>query len=212
MKELIIVIPVLSNNRHFKDGDLKQISGISLVQWKINQMSTLIESYSTYLFSKDMIKLLNNQKKVVFVEREDELVGSMISKIKKMFCGKCVLWINCNVPFVNEKTIIDAIIEFKGQIEYTSLVPVVEENSFFVFNDEPINFSLKDELSRDNNLTLQKLANSFYIFDVDSIKSNLITDNPLYYNISKKESYELDSDISESEIKNRFIEFLVNIT
>ena len=211
MKDLIIVIPVLNNNRHFKDGDLKQISGMSLVQWKINQMRMIIESYPTYVFASVKTDFINILDKVEFVEREDESVGSLIAKLKKLFSGKTVLWLNCNTPFLNEKTLVNAISEFEvNKGKHTSLVPVIEDKSFFVLNGEPLNFSLTEELSRINNLPLLKLANSFYIFDLNSIQSNLITENPFYYKVSKSESYELDSDISEAEIKNRFIEYLMN--
>lgn len=211
MKDLIIVIPVLSENRHFKDGDLRQISGMSLVQWKINQITSLIDIYSTYVFTSGKTDLINIPDKVEYVKREDDSVGSLIAKLKILFSGKIVLWVNCNAPFVSEKTLIDAISEFEvKKSKHTSLVPVIEDNSFFVLNGEPLNFSLTEELSRINNLPLLKLANSFYIFDLDSIQSNFITENPFYYKASKSESYELDSDISEAEIKNRFIEYLMN--
>lgn len=211
MKDLIIVIPVLSKNRHFKDGDLKQISGISLVQWKINQMPTLIESYPTYVYALEKIDLSSNDDKVRFIQRKDESVGSMIAQLKSMFSKKPVLWVNCNAPFVNEKTMIDAISEFEAKKDkYTGLVPVIEDKNFFIYNGGPLNFSLTDELSRINNRPLIKVTNSFYMFELDSVQSNLITENSLYYNVSKGDSFELDSDSSENDIKNKFIEYLMS--
>lgn len=211
MKDLIIVIPVLSKNRHFNDGDLRQISGMSLVQWKINQMPTLIETYSTYVFASGKLDLTNIPDKVEFVEREDESIVKLITKLKNIHIGKTVLWVNCNAPFVNEKTMIDAISNFESvKIKYTGLVPVIEDKSYFILNGKPLNFSLSEELSRVKNLPLFKVANSFYLFNVDSIQSNLITNEPLYYKVSNRESCELDSNLSESEIKNRFIEYLLS--
>jgi CMP-N-acetylneuraminic acid synthetase len=211
MKDLIIVIPVLSNNRHFKDGDLRQISGMTLVEWKINQIKSLIDTYSTYVFVDGKSELSNISDNVKYFEREDESVGSLIAKLKKLFSEKIVLWVNCNAPFVSVDTLLNAIREFEiRRNKYTSLVPVTEDNGFFVLNGEPINFSLSRELSRINNLPLLKLANSFYIFDLDSIQSNLITKNPFYYKVSKSDSYELASDISEADIKNKFLEHLMN--
>jgi CMP-N-acetylneuraminic acid synthetase len=211
MKDLVIVIPVLTSNRHFKDGDLKQISGISLVQWKINQIPFLVSTYSTYIFSKEKMELLSNHNnKVIYIERSDESIASLITNIKKMFFGKTVLWLNCNAPFVNEETIINAINTFEGQkSNYSSLVPVIEDKSFFIFNDKPLNFLLTEELSTVKNIPLMKVANTFYIFDVDSVHSNLITDQPLFYNIYKKESFELSYDLNESEIKSIFIDYML---
>ena len=49
MKDFILVIPARKKNRHFKDGDLQQISGQSLVSWKLNQIENLIHKYRTFL-------------------------------------------------------------------------------------------------------------------------------------------------------------------
>ena len=51
---------------------------------------------------------------------------------------------------------------------------------------------------------------TYYIFDLDSIQSSLISENPFYYEVSNNESYELNSEISVVEIKNRFIDYLMN--
>jgi len=210
MMDLIIVVPVLEENRHFSDGDLKEISGFSLVQWKLNSLPNLISEYPTYIYSNKNFKLINYSRKINYLKRKDNTVQSLIIDIKERFIGKKILWLNCNTPFVREETIQKAIEEYESLLEnFSSFTTVIMQDDFFIMNNKPLNFSFESELSRVNNIPILKMTHSFYLFEADSVGLNLLSKNTFFYKISKEEAFELSDDLSEEEIKAKFFNFLM---
>ena len=213
MKDFILVIPARKKNRHFKDGDLQQISGQSLVSWKLNQIENLIYKYRTFLVVDEYVDLdpkFNGRVKQLL--REGESIYEVKKQLVNLIDGAFVIWLNCNLPFLTEDSIKAAIEIIDSSDTYDSLTSVSLDKEFYTFKGKPLNFNPKDEMVRGLVDPLVRLNNAIYIYDSSIQNKSLLGFNIHYFEIPEIESFELSSNYDESEIKLKFINFIVNQT
>ena len=211
MKDFILVIPARKKNRHFKDGDLQQISGQSLVSWKLNQIENLIYKYRTFLVVDEYVDLdpkFNGRVKQLL--REGESIFEVKKQLVNLIGGGFVIWLNCNLPFLTEDSIKAAIEIIDSSDTYDSLTSVSLDKEFYTFKGKPLNFNPKDEMVRSLVDPLVRLNNAIYIYDSSIQNRSLLGFNVYYFEIPEIESFELSSSYDESEIKLKFINFIVN--
>jgi CMP-N-acetylneuraminic acid synthetase len=211
MKDFILVIPARKKNRHFKDGDLQQISGQSLVSWKLNQIENLINKYMTFLIVDEYVDLdpkFNGRVKQLL--REGESIYEVKKQLVNLIDRGFVIWLNCNLPFLTEESIKSAIEIIDNSDTYDSLTSVSLDKEFYTFKGKPLNFNPKDEMVRSLVDPLVRLNNAIYIYDSSIQNRSLLGYNVHYFEIPEIESFELSSGYDESEIKLKFINFIVN--
>jgi CMP-N-acetylneuraminic acid synthetase len=211
MKDFILVIPARKKNRHFKDGDLQQISGQSLVSWKLNQIENLIYKYRTFLVVDEYVDLdpkFNGRVKQLL--REGESIFEVKKQLSNLIDGGFIIWLNCNLPFLTEDSIKAAIEIINSSDTYDSLTSVSLDKEFYTFKGKPLNFNPKDEMVRGLVDPLVRLNNAIYIYDSSIQNKSLLGFNVHYFEIPEIESFELSSSYDESEIKLKFINFIVN--
>jgi CMP-N-acetylneuraminic acid synthetase len=211
MEDFVIVVPAKKSNRHFKDGDLQLISGQSLVTWKLNQISNLIYKYRTILLVDEYLELESKfHGKIEQVIRGGESIYDLKKQINGLLNGENVVWLNCNLPFLNENSIEKAIEIVKSDTNtYDSLTSVSIAKDFFVYKGNPLNFNPKEEMIRNMVEPLTRLNNAIYIFNSSSQNMSLLGFNVCYFEIPDTEAFELKSSYDESEIKLRFVNFLL---
>jgi CMP-N-acetylneuraminic acid synthetase len=211
MKDFVLVIPAKKKNRHFKDGDLQQISGQSLVSWKLNQIENLIYKYRTFLIVDEYVDLDPKfNGRVEQLLREGESIYDVKKQLVNLIDREFVIWLNCNLPFLTEDSIKAAIEIIDSSDAYDSLTSVSLDKEFYTFKGKPLNFDSKDEMVRSLVDPLVRLNNAIYIYDSSIQNKSLLGFNVYYFEIPDIESYELSSSYDESEIKLKFINFIIN--
>jgi hypothetical protein len=208
-----IIIPTTTKNRHFDNGDFNRISGQSLVTWKLNRMDCLFDKFKCYLLVDEVIDL--DQKfdgRVEQILRTGKSVTELISLTSKLVKDSYIIWLNCNIPFLRNNTILEAVeaLESDKSGEYDSLVSVSIDNNYYFYNNTPLNFSLSNFISRSEINPLIRVNNALYIFRSQEDKKSLFGNNPYLHEISDLEAYEVSNSISENEIRLKFYNFLIS--
>ena len=211
MEDFVLVIPAKKSNRHFKDGDLQIISGQSLVTWKLNQITNLIFKYRTFLLVDEYLELESKfHGKVEQVIRVGESIYDLKKQITSLLKGENIVWLNCNLPFLTEKSIEKAIEIVQSDTNtFDSLTSVSIARDFFLYKGYPLNFNPKDQMVRNLVEPITRLNNAIYIFNSSSQNKSLLGLDICYFEISDIEAFELNSSYDESEIKLRFVNFLL---
>ncbi|CAM4016676.1 cytidylyltransferase domain-containing protein [Arcobacter cloacae] len=189
-----IIIPAQEKNRYHKLGDIAPFGDTTLLEWKISQCKEFAKSSQIYISSEsEVIREIAENEEVNFIKREPNLsyidvVINSISKVKE----ENIVWINCTAPFLNSKNYKQMIDRFLNE-KLDSLITVEKKNEYVFFKNERLNFS--DEfISRKDIEPIYTITNGCYIIKKDiaiSIK-NLLTKNPLFFELDSFESIEIN--------------------
>ena len=206
IEEFIALLPIKAHSERIKNKNFKKLGNIPLFEWILNTLIS-IEEIDKIIINTDSEKILKKNdlpRKVIVRERGKKLQGDFVSMNKIIeddlnnSNGKYYLMTHATNPFLKSSTIINALREFRIQLnekKCDSLFSVNKfQSRFFDKYHYPINHN-PNRLIRTQDLDPIYEENScFYFFTKESFKltKNRIGLNPNIFETPKIESIDID--------------------
>ena len=214
MKDLVFFIPAQTTNKYHELGDLAPFGDTTLLQWKISQCKSLVDSQNIFVSSaSSMIKNIANDEGVNYFESEGDSIEERIIAFSSQIDEKVIIWANATSPFLGhkeDKKMYESFLENKCDLLFT----VSEKQDYAFFNKQKINFK-NEFINRSLIDPIYICTNGAYIFEREfAIKQKhlLDTENIYFYKLNKFKSIEikniLDYSISKELITMFFSEAL----
>ena len=199
--KIAAIIPALDSNRYYPEGDLVLFGDTTLLEWKISQISGLIDRENIYIAtpSEKIIELAQGCG-VKTVKRSQntqsmEWIKECVEPVKE----EIILWAYVTSPFVSEgdyRQMLETFFDLPKS--YDSLIAVYKEQEYILFQNAPLNFDINQYDVRKNLDPIYRITNGCYIAHKESYQQNhkYFGHSPYYYEVDRLTSLEI-KDIND---------------
>ena len=195
------IIPALDSNRYYPEGDLVLFGDTTLLEWKISQVSGLIDRESIYIAtpSEKIAELAQNCGVKTIKRSQNTQSMEWIKECAKSVKDEIILWACVTSPFVSEG-------DYRQMLEtfftlpknYDSLIAVYKEQEYIFFQNAPLNFDIDQYAVRNELNPVYRITNGCYIAHKESYHQNrkFFGHSPYYYEVDRLTSLEI-KDIND---------------
>jgi CMP-N-acetylneuraminic acid synthetase/phosphoglycolate phosphatase-like HAD superfamily hydrolase len=204
-----VVIPAQFGGKTYERNPLQPFGkdGITLLEWKINQVKKSFSSDDIFVSSSSDNVLTIAQSCGVNVIKRDKSIdfeyeqpfGDIITDIVKAVDREHIVWISPTHPFMNELHYTKAISQYKKVISdstHDSLMSVFKMDDYIWIGNKSSNYTAnKNQEYRENLLPTFKVTNGLFIIKKSFILTNhyYLGDNVYKLEVDKLASQDIDS-------------------
>jgi len=212
VKNLTAVIPVRQGSQRVKNKNFREFAGKSLLEHKIDVVKNL--PVNEIIINTDSEYAIELAKKngIKYHKRESYYASSECTNseyheyLAKATDSENIIITQVTAPLVTLSTFIEAIAIF-NKVDCNSLMSIKKIKEFLWYKNKPINYNL-DSAPNSQDLP-DYFAPTFGVIIVNREamldSQNYICSKPYFYEISERESIEIDT-----ELDFEFSEFLYN--
>ena len=206
---MFAILPLRKNSKRLKNKNIKKINGKLLYLFILEKLikSKLIKKI---ILTTDY-KIKYSHKKLIVIKRPKKLVGNcnmnlVIKDVLNKFDHNEFIQVHATSPLL-KKTTIEKGIQFYKKNNFDSLFSVTKiQKRFWNDKNKPYNHILTNSPTTQSLKILFEENSGFYIFNRKTFlkKNNRIGSNPKLFEISKKESIDID-DSEDFEIVKKIL-------
>jgi len=195
--KLSIIIPASTKNKYSSNGDLSNWGETSLIEWKIAQAKKICDKKNIFIStnSHEIKKISKNAGTNVINRKKKDTLENLYKLSAKKTNSEYILWLNCTSPFLQDKTLIKFVNNFKNKVKknYDMALLYSLEKEFYYKKNYPLNFKYNDFFIERNNIqSLKKVSNAAKIFKRENmLKKKFLSAKTYFQEITWLESLEI---------------------
>ena len=213
MKDLVFFIPAQEENKYHKLGDLAPFGDTTLLQWKISQCKTIVNTDCIYISStSDKIKDISEKEGVNYIERVDADFENELKILAKNIEESVIIWTNVTSPFLGKSEYLKMYKEFTSN-DCNLLISILERKDYAFYDNKKINFG-NTFIDRTDIAPINICTNGAYIFNKEYIvQTNSLLDTEKIYlsKLDKLPSVEIKDIIDYSISKDLISLYFSNL-
>src|SRR3989338_9468103 len=167
-----VIVPSSDENRYSKEGDLAKFGDTSLLEWKLNQLTSVFPKKNIYIStSSKKILMLADRLGINKIERAsylslEEIIVFSVSQVN----FENIVWTNVTSPFLGPTKYLQMIKEYLSLAsdKYSSfdcMLAAERLSEYFYYKGVPLNFDSTHHISRTQIEPLFKVTNGCAIIN-----------------------------------------------
>lgn len=207
MYDLAVIVPVRRGSSRIENKSMLPFGDCSsLIEWKLRQLSTVIDARRIYLSSEDDEFLAIAAGLGVSQHKRDlRLATGHIVPMSEVITGvvreiphEHIAWCTVVCPLMPPREYLGAFRRYQDQViggAFDSLLGVNVMKEYFWFDGRPLNYRAdKDHKSSQDLVGVSKVTNSIYMSSRRNIldREYLVGPNPLLKSLSKLSGVDID--------------------
>jgi N-acylneuraminate cytidylyltransferase len=202
MSKVTAIVPIKKHSERLPGKNFREFDGQPLYHWILDTLES-VSAVDRIIVNTDAEKVINQAPEQFEIEvsvrperlRDEEVTTNIIQYEIDRTDSDVYLHTYCTCPLLTAETISTAISEFLESSEHDSLLPVTRHKKrFYDAELNPINHDPHDISPSQDLSALYEENSALFIYTEETFNrtSHRIGNNPLPFEINKKEAIEID--------------------
>jgi N-acylneuraminate cytidylyltransferase len=202
MSKVTAIVPIKKHSERLPGKNFREFDGQPLYHWILDTLES-VSAVDRIIVNTDAEKVINQAPEQFEIEvsvrperlRDEEVTTNIIQYEIDRTDSDVYLHTYCTCPLLTAETISTAISEFLESSEHDSLLPVTRHKKrFYDAELNPINHDPHDISPSQDLSALYEENSALFIYTEETFNrtSHRIGENPLPFEINKKEAIEID--------------------